>query len=242
MNRPGVAGGGRGRRTIVAPVLLLAALAVAFAALGQWQVRRLAWKEALIARVEAGLRAVPAPEGVIPGGSLDGWQYRRVALSGRYDPRGAVLVTGTSTLGSGYWAMAPLVGADGRAIYVNRGFVPMGSRSDAVRAALPAGPVSVTGLLRLSEPGGALLRANQPAQGHWYSRDIAMIAARHAIRAEPRFFVDAQAESPRSAAGGPVPGLTVIAFPNNHLGYALTWFALALLSAGAAIVLWRRNP
>ena len=101
MNRPGAAGGERGRR-IVGPVVALGVLAVLFAALGQWQVRRLAWKEALIARVEAGLRAVPAPEGVIPGGSLDGWQYRRVALSGRYDPRGAVLVTGTSTLGSGY--------------------------------------------------------------------------------------------------------------------------------------------
>lgn len=240
MNQPGAAGGGRGRR-IVFPVLALAVLAVTFAALGQWQVRRLAWKEALVARVEAGLRAAPAPVDAVPAGRLGAWEYRRVALSGRYDPHGAVLVTGTSTLGSGYWAMVPLAMVDGRTIYVNRGFVPMGSRPDAVRRALPPGPIAVTGLLRLSEPAGTLLRANQPAQGRWYSRDVAAIAALHGIRAEPRFFIDAQAETP-PAAGGPVPGLTVIAFPNNHLAYALTWFTLALMSVGGAIVLWRRRP
>jgi surfeit locus 1 family protein len=41
-----------------------------------------------------------------------------------------------------------------------------------------------------------------------------------------------------------VGGLTVVAFPNNHLVYALTWFGLAALSAwGAALILRkaRRN-
>ena len=240
MNRPGAAGGERGRR-IVGPVVALGVLAVLFAALGQWQVRRLAWKEALIAHVEAGLGAAPAPLDAIPGGGLGPWEYRRIALSGRYDPRGAVLVTGTSTLGSGYWAMAPLAMADGRTVYVNRGFVPLGSRPDAVRAALPAGTVAVVGLLRLNEPGGTALRANRPAEARWYSRDVAAIAGHHAIHAERRFFIDAQAETPHRP-GGPVPGLTVIAFPNSHLAYALTWFALAVLSAGGATVLWRRRP
>ncbi len=34
----------------------------------------------------------------------------------------------------------------------------------------------------------------------------------------------------------PIGGLTVVAFPNNHLGYAITWFAL---SGGLAFLLWR---
>jgi surfeit locus 1 family protein len=34
----------------------------------------------------------------------------------------------------------------------------------------------------------------------------------------------------------------VLTFPNNHLSYAITWFVLALLSAGGIVVLWRRSP
>ena len=41
--------------------------------------------------------------------------------------------------------------------------------------------------------------------------------------------------------GQPVGGLTVIAFANSHLVYALTWYALALMVAGAAIALTRQK-
>jgi surfeit locus 1 family protein len=46
------------------------------------------------------------------------------------------------------------------------------------------------------------------------------------------YFIDADG-SP-NAGGWPIGGLTVVAFPNNHLIYALTWFALALMLVGAA--------
>jgi surfeit locus 1 family protein len=32
-----------------------------------------------------------------------------------------------------------------------------------------------------------------------------------------------------------VGGLTVVSFPDNHLVYALTWYALGLMVAGAAV-------
>lgn len=44
------------------------------------------------------------------------------------------------------------------------------------------------------------------------------------------WFLDATTGLP----GGPTPGLTVVSFRNHHLQYALTWFAMALLLAGAA--------
>jgi len=50
------------------------------------------------------------------------------------------------------------------------------------------------------------------------------------------FFIDADATA--NPGGYPVGGLTVVDFSNNHLVYALTWFALAVLSAvGAALTL-----
>ena len=45
------------------------------------------------------------------------------------------------------------------------------------------------------------------------------------------------------AAGAPCPsprgGLTVVAFRNSHLVYALTWFALAAMSLWGAVFVWR---
>lgn len=247
MNRPGAAQPAAPR-----PVALCAALVVLaglFAGLAWWQVQRLHWKEALIARVEAGRTAAPLDAERLPPGDLAALAYRRVRLTGRYIAAGTVLVSGASSLGSGYWVLTPLR-SSGTTRYINRGFVPLGTRAARVAAQTPAGAVMVTGLLRLSEPGGGFLRANRPGEGRWYSRDVAAMARQAHLSADPRFFVDAEAGGEQVAGGrtpagkphAPVPGLTVISFPNNHLGYALVWAALALLSAGAAIMLWRRAP
>jgi surfeit locus 1 family protein len=101
--------------------------------------------------------------------------------------------------------------------------------------------VSVTGLLRMPEPGGAFLRRNEPSADRWYSRDVEAIAAARKLGPVAPYFIDAD----RSAAdagdpAAPVGGLTVIAFPNNHLIYAITWYTLALMIP-TAIWLARRS-
>ena len=217
-------------------VLVLAS--AAFVALGGWQVRRLAWKEALIARVDAATHAAPVDAGAVPQGPLDALEYHTVVAAGRYEPRGTTLVAASTELGAGYWVLEPLAGR--RTVWVNRGFVPAGTSRAQAAAMTPAGVRAVSGLIRLSEPGGTWLRANRVREDRWYSRDLAAMARVRGVAADPRWFIDARGETP--PAPGPVPGLTVISFPNNHLQYALTWFALAVLSAGALIVLWRRPP
>jgi len=230
-----------GSRRRLLPVSILLVLALAFAALGVWQIERLAWKEALIADVDRALHAAPIPATAIPAGDISRLVYHRVALSGRFVPAATVLATATSTLGNGYWVMVPLAVPAQKPVWINRGFVPMGTRLDAARAAIPTGTVSVVGLVRPSEPHGTFLRANQPEAERWYARDLPVMAARRGVAAETRYFLDAQIETPRpTGALVPVPGLTVVAFPNNHLSYALTWFALCALSLGAAIMVWRK--
>jgi surfeit locus 1 family protein len=128
--------------------------------------------------------------------------------------------------------ITPLVSDRGFTVLVNRGFVPP-ERADPQTRKLGqiAGPVLVTGLLRISEPHGGFLRRNDPFHRRWYSRDVAAIAA--AQRLSPGltapYFIDADAT--QNPGGLPVGGLTVIAFPNSHLVYALTWYGLALLVA-----------
>lgn len=223
---------------------MLAALVVAsilLIALGSWQVQRLGWKRDLIARVDARVTAAPVEA---PGREL--WagidaardEYQHVRLEGRFLHDAETLTQAVTDLGPGYWVLTPLKRADGTIVLVNRGFVPTERREPASRiAGQIAGPVSLDGLLRLSEPGGAFLRSNDPAGNRWYSRDVAAIAQARGLADVAPYFVDADAGS--SVKDGPVGGLTQIAFRNNHLVYALTWFALAALAIGATVFFLR---
>jgi surfeit locus 1 family protein len=236
------------RRAPVATVLLGALCALAalgFAALGVWQIERRAWKLDLIARVEARIHAEPTP---VPG--PDAWparrdaeiEYRRVTASGRYLPDEDTRVQALTERGAGFWVLTPFRTDEGFTVLVNRGFVPTDARAD-LRPSQE--PTRITGLLRLTEPGGGFLRANDPARGRWYSRDVAAIAAKDCLPATAGpmapFFIDADAAG--NGPGQPVGGLTVVSFRNAHLVYALTWFALALLSVGGGVLALReRRP
>ncbi|MBB3593213.1 surfeit locus 1 family protein [Rhizobium sp. BK529] len=219
----------------------LLALTVALIALGTWQVYRLSWKLDLIARVDGRVHAEP----VAPPAQAD-WskvnaqsdEYRRVTASGTFENDKETLVTASTALGPGYWVLTPLRLADGSAILVNRGFVPIDRRSPASRQVGQIdGPVDVTGLLRMSEPNGMLLRSNDPAGDLWYSRDIGAIIQKRGIADAAPFFIDADATP--NAGGFPVGGLTVLDFPNNHLVYAFTWYVLAITVAGLLVYIVR---
>ncbi|MBA1156255.1 SURF1 family protein [Microvirga mediterraneensis] len=211
-------------------------LVVGLASLAVWQVHRRAYKLDLITRVEARVHAAPAPA---PGPTLWGDvsaatdEYRRVIVTGSWLENRSVLVQAVTELGGGYWVMAPLARDDGTMILVNRGFVPETERDPTTWRPDGSGPVMVVGLLRMSEPGGGFLRANDPKSDRWYSRDVEAIAAAHGLGRVAPYFIDAERTPGRK--GLPVPGLTVIAFSNNHLVYALTWAALALMAAAGTI-------
>lgn len=218
-----------------------AGLALAFAgfvALGVWQLQRMAWKQALIAQVDARVAAAPAAPPARGTWSTVGeasHAYLRVRLDGEFLPLPETRTQAVTALGGGAWLLAPLRTTDSDIVLVNRGFVPAGERA----APLPAGAVSVVGLLRTSEPGGGFLRHNDPAGGRWYSRDVAAIARTHGLPGDDvaPFFVDAFSVTGPGVvadAAWPRAGMTVIRFRDPHLSYALTWFGMALLTAFAA--------
>ena len=201
--------------------------------LGTWQVQRRAWKLDLIARTETRVQApaVPAPSPAAWDRVGPDDAYRHVTLAGRFLHDRETLVQAVTDYGAGSWVLTPLRREDGSLVLVNRGFVP-GDRKDPAtrREGQVAEAVRVTGLLRLTEPGGAFLRANDPAGNRWYSRDVAAIAAARGLSDVAPYFVDADATP--NPGGLPLGGLTVVAFPNNHLVYAVTWYGLALMLGG----------
>ncbi len=239
-------------RSILAWIAYLVALAILLA-LGTWQVQRLAWKNDLIARVES---RVDAPPIDLPG--ADAWgttgfvaanEYRPVTLRGRYvEPAGArdFARYHTFTLvarprgavgGQGYWSMALLELEAGGSVYVNRGFVPDAARGR--EAPPPAGPVTVTGLLRASNPGNRFTPPCETDTRICYVNDVVRVADLAGRDVAP-FYVDlAAAFTP--AGGLPQAGETRLAFPNNHLQYAVTWYGLAAALTGVfGVVLMRR--
>lgn len=225
------------RAAFAAAALVVAAL---LAALGVWQLERREWKHALVAAVDARIHAGPVaapPPAAWRGIDAAHDAYRRVTATGRFRHDRETLVQAVTDRGAGYWVITPLE-TRGFTLLVNRGFVPRERRDPATRAAgNTAGPTTVTGLLRMTEPGGGFLRANDPAANRWYSREVAAIAAARGLGRTAPYFVDADAAP--NPGGLPVGGLTVVKFPDNHLVYALTWFALMLLALFFAWRLWR---
>ena len=230
----------------------LAALTVfaILVSLGLWQVERLQWKEALIARIEARIHGEPGP---LPAGStwaslkpLD-YDYARVRVTGRLDPAlEALIFRGSGKVGQGssqpgYWIMAPLLLADGTSLLVNRGFVPLANKEPASRPDPQRGQeVTITGLLRAPEDRNLFTPTDNAAKAEWYTRDPLAIGAALGLPNPAPFSLDEDAHA--AAPGLPAGGATVFDIPNNHLSYAGTWFGLAGTLAGVfGYFMWRRR-
>jgi surfeit locus 1 family protein len=222
------AAGGRRFRPRPWPTLLtLAALAVLLA-LGTWQLCRLAWKEDLIARAEAGLKAPAAP---LPPGPLDdpaALDFRRVAARGAYLHDAAFAFGLTARAGeAGARLVTPLALADGRTLLVDRGWLPSALLPPAVPDGLePAGEVVVEGVARDRSGGGRgpFQPADDPAGRRWYAWDLPAMAA-----AVGRPLLPVVLVAQPGPGGGPLPHAepVVVDYSRNHLGYALTWYGIA---------------
>ena len=232
------------RSTLARVVVTCAALiaTVGFIALGTWQVQRRSWKLDLIAATELRVHAPP-----VRAPMPDTWAtvsaqkdaYRHVTVSGVYLPEHSVRVQAVTELGAGFWLMTPLRQTDNTIVLINRGFVlARESRAACTNGAVHAqGPLTVTGLLRITEPHGAFLHANNASAGRWYSRDVQAIAQQQQLHSVAPYFIDVDADPNQRnllpSNDCPISGLTVIDFHNSHLVYAITWYALALMVAGA---------
>jgi surfeit locus 1 family protein len=233
----------RKRAFLVAWCLFALVAFIGFIALGTWQVERRVWKLALIERAETRSQATPVAlpdRSEWPQITAATHEYLHVRAVGHFLHKDVTFVQANTNLGPGFWALVPLQQADGTLIIANRGFV---EKKESYRPGLNAdAPVELTGLLRISEPGGSRGRKNEPENERWFSRDVEAIAKLRQLSAEKvaPYFIDVD-YNPAADAGEPVGGLTIISFYNHHLVYALTWYTLALMVAGGTAYLLREE-
>jgi len=214
--------------------------------LGTWQVERLQWKEALLATIEQRTHAAPEPLADIEKrfaqtGDVDYWP---VTATGSFLHSGERHFFATHEGEAGYFVYTPLRLADGRFVFVNRGFVPDHLKDPVKRPqGQVEGEVTVNGLARnpLSEKPSSLVPDNEPAKNLFFWKDRDMMAATAGLPAGAvvlPFFIDA--DKTPNPGGLPVGGVTIVDLPNNHLQYVVTWYGLAAALAGVlGTWLWR---
>lgn len=234
------------RRIPILPSLLVLVAFVILVGLGVWQVKRLKWKTDLLHRI-ALLQTAPAqPINQVLRRAHQGedTNFTRVQLDCPEVETTPVLRLYSVYQGlAGYRLITAcrLPSGPYASILVDRGFVA--TPGAEVPRPIPGERISrpVTGVLRTAEPKALITAGNQPAQNLWYWRDLpGMARALGAQGAAPAFLM---LESPAPANAEPRPAPLPLDIPNNHLGYAITWFGLAAALVGVYLAsLLRKRP
>ena len=227
-----------------------------FVGLGAWQLQRRVEKHALVAalteRLAAAPESLPSPaqwSALSPASD----EFRRVSFKATYasGPDAMVYSSGSSVRedisGPGTWAFMPARLPSGETVVINAGFVQntMQDRAQQDRAVtrlVTGEPIALTGYIRFPETAGTLTPAENPARRLWFTRDHLAMAKSLGWGEVAPFYVDL--EQPVPSNGIPKPGALKVHLKDDHLQYALTWFALA----GAVVIafgiwlraLWRR--
>lgn len=217
--------------TIVCGVAL-----ILLTSLGVWQVRRLAWKEGLIAAADRAAAAPPIPLDALA--ALDDPEFRRVEPG--CDLRGRPYVE-LQSIHEGQPGVRLI--AECRGWLVDMGFVPetISARpGTGGAAAVDAGPAPRwIAQVRAADAPGPM--APPRSNGRFYARDGAAMGKALGLATPPPPWVLYAETSPLPEWKALLPAPPPPAFSNNHLGYALTWFGLAIALIGFYVALLRRR-
>jgi surfeit locus 1 family protein len=175
------------------------------------------------------------------GDDEESLEFRRATFTGEFEPADEVLIRSqVHQAVAGFHVITPLVGEDGTAVLVNRGWVPLDADEVPVLAASPpAGTVTLTGWVRPTQTRGSLGPVD-PATGRLVTLnrvDIERIQDQVSYELEPVYL--SVLDQTEGELPVPAPGPT---FDDEgpHLGYAIQWFSFALIGVVGYFFLLRR--
>lgn len=205
-------------RRFLIPLLIGLVGAAILVWLGTWQVQRLAWKEGVLANIDARIASAPIDLPANPDPSLH--RYAPVALAGRVGTDELHVLTSNKAEGAGYLVISPFTTGEGRRVMIDRGYI----RSDARDETRPAPETTLRGNLNWPDDRNASTPANDVAGNIWFARDVPEMAAK--LDTEPLLVIVSKSASDLGATPLPVD---TSAIKNDHLEYAITWFSLAAI-------------
>lgn len=212
---------------MIFPLLLGLAGVAVLCSLGVWQVQRMEWKRDYLAGIEAMIGAAPVALPVAPDPQAD--RYRPVFVEGQFTGESVEVLSSTKLGGVGVRVVGVFESGD-RRLLVDRGYLPEDAR------ATPRGVTvaRVEGNLHWPQDSDRFTPPPDAKTGMWYARDVAAMA--QALGTEPALIV---ARAPTGDGIAPMP-VDTSGIPNDHWGYAITWFLLSVVWAGMTVgLLWR---
>ena len=217
------------------PVFLATVLGISIlCGLGTWQLKRLAWKNALIATLTDRMEQDPVPlaEALKRLNEHQDIEYLQVYATGEIDAA-HTLYKQTVFYGQGGWeGLAPYRTADGTEVLVDLG------ASDENRLA-PKPVPELLAIIRMHNQGrGFFDNANSSEGNAWFWWDLPAMQKAAGMRGDAAPII-LQALANES---GFQPSQPKVELHNNHLGYAITWFGLALALAGVATAFMLKKP
>ena len=215
-------------RRMFFPILMGVVGVAVLVSLGIWQVQRMHWKAGVLTEIEAMIHDAPVPLMATPDPVAD--KFRPVTVAGRFTGDYVEVLFGIKGESPGVRIIEAFQTEDGRRILVDRGFVEEDMRHIPRVRGLP----TVTGNLHWPIDASSSTPPPDEKTGLWFARDVPAMAAK--LGTEPTFIV---ATEPTGDGITPVP-VDTSTIPNDHWGYAITWFSLALVWAVmTGVLLWR---
>lgn len=198
--------------------------------LGFWQMDRLAWKEGVLAEIEARVAADPVALPNNPSEARD--KYLPVTVTGVIGEEELFVLVSRKQVGAGYRVIAPFDTETGQRILLDRGFI----KTDKRDGSRPTGQATVIGNLHWPDDRNSSTPDNDETGNTWFARDIPDMAR---VLGTAPILVIARQTSLVDTGVTPLP-VDTSSIPNDHLNYAITWFSLALIWASmTGFYTWR---
>jgi len=213
------------KRMIIPALFGLVGCAVLIS-LGVWQLKRLAWKESMLAQIEAQIGGDPV---AVFSGPLE--EFQPVMAEGLITDQEIQVLTSIKQVGAGFRIVAAFE-TGGRRILLDRGFV----RQEARNTPRPPVEARIVGNFRTVDEADSYTPAPDIKANMWFARDVPAMAA--ALGTEPILIILSQSTEINPPVT-PVP-VNTAGIPNNHMGYAIIWFSLAIAWAGMTAFLLSR--
>lgn len=225
--------------------LVVLLVVIVFVRLGFWQLDRL--EERRLENTVGQARFAEDPVDIVVlldsvGAEVESLEYRRAVATGVFRPEDELLVRSQvyrST--AGFHVITPLVGESGAAILVNRGWVSLGlDQVPAIEAPPPRAKVTVEGWVHLSQARPPLGPVD-PDEGRLTTTsrvDITRIQQQMEMPLAPVYLVligEGSGDLPISVR------TPVFDDDGPHLGYAIQWFAFAMIGLVGYLFLIRKQ-
>ena len=212
----------RMRKPSLLAIVLGTIVVIILVSLGTWQLDRRAWKQELIATIDA---RIAEPVVDLPSSLDSDWNYRRVQIVGQVVPGSWFRFPGRTRDGEVRDVLMLLIALDdGRVVAAEHGHVGFGE----LLPPLP-GSVALSGVLRPPGEPGFFTPPNNVSANQWFWVEL------------PLMFEIVGMKPSGLTSHYLSPGDWRPRLPNDHLQYALTWFSFVVIFIVIFVLFHRRK-